>query len=87
MSQSSVCTSVSWFFGNDCTYTCGLCTWVTEDRQVDAWSKDVVMKQESLLSLTSKLSLWGPQPRMKMPEGLRSSLSSQVMRAMVVMVA
>ena len=54
---------------------------------MDAWSKDVVAQQGPLLfSLTFKFSLWGPQPRVKMP-GLRSSLSSQGMKALVVMVA
>ena len=39
-----------------------------------------------LFSLTFKFSLWGPQPRMKMPEGRWSFLSSQGIKAMVVMV-
>ena len=50
-------------------------------------SKDAVMQQDFFLfSLTFKFSLWGPQPRMKMPEGRWSFLSSQGIKAMVVMV-
>ena len=50
-------------------------------------SKVAMMQQDFFLSsLTFKFSLWGPQPRVKMPEGPWSFLSSQGIKAMVVMV-